>query len=217
MRRRLREANVAEQDRLENIVARQLLARRVEHSEHAVGAIDAGGRDQHHAAAVEQEIGEPAALRRVETAEDGQEVVAHLQDALLRRATALRVPRCKRVAPGARTWSRKNLSSVSLSISRGRAFAPCPTWIAPSSRGFWLGLSAGVSRSRRAHNRMVSVVSRWKPSMTSSVPIAGGAARARTIARADERARGSIAVDEQHRAEEVLASRARFRPRRAPD
>ena len=54
--------DAAEQHRLQDVVAAQRLAGVVEDHEHAVRAVDADGGDQHHAAALQQELGEPAPL-----------------------------------------------------------------------------------------------------------------------------------------------------------
>ena len=80
--------HAAQQLRLQDVVARERLAAGIEHLEHAVRLIDVGGQHLHHAALVEHELGELAALRRVVAHEGGDEVVAHLQDALLRRRAA---------------------------------------------------------------------------------------------------------------------------------
>jgi len=57
-----------EQFGLENVIACQSLTCRVQHREHAMGAIDPGRGHLYHAAALQQEVGEPLALGRLQRA-----------------------------------------------------------------------------------------------------------------------------------------------------
>ena len=81
--------NGAEQERLQDVVARQVLAGRVEHSEHSIGPIDAVRRDEHHATPAKQEIRQPPPLDWFESAEHGDDVIANFERARLRRLQAL--------------------------------------------------------------------------------------------------------------------------------
>ena len=75
----------------------------VEHREHAVRAVDAGGGDQHHVAALEQEVGEAAALRGIEIGQARHQVLAHRQDALPPMADSSSVLRRQTAGAGLRT------------------------------------------------------------------------------------------------------------------
>ena len=83
--------HVAEQFGLENIVACQRLTGVVEHREHLMGAVDVGGRDVHHVAAVEQEIDDLSSLARVVGPQRRNDVSARFEDSLrCRRVRAIR-------------------------------------------------------------------------------------------------------------------------------
>ena len=201
-----RRRNAAEQIRLEDIVARQWLACRVQHREHAVGAIDVGRRNEHHAASVEQEIGEPTALGRVEAAEHGQEMVAHLQDPLFRRRKAIGT--CGHAGGAGRAHvGEEKLVLGSLSFSRGARLAPCATWIAakqPRIGGLALA-RIDIAQSAEENGE------RGQP--LKAVDDLERSARARPRPGQAGRGGRGVAVDEQHGAQEVVA--VSHQPRRA--
>ena len=70
--------------RLEDIVAAERLARGVEHREHAMGAVDAGRRQDGNEALIQQEGGETLALGQIIGINRLAQVFAHADHALLR-------------------------------------------------------------------------------------------------------------------------------------